>query len=310
MKRKAILFFLLSVLSLNVFAQDDMAATETKAAVPKPKPSIANGKYGQYERNVFDLWLPERSKKLAPLVIYIHGGGFVNGDKEKLSPNQLKIFLENGLAVMAINYQLLPATHYPGHYMDCARAIQFARHKAKEWNIDKTRIAATGSSAGGLASLWIGFHDDMADPKNADPVLRESTRLSAMAVFSAQTTLVPDVVKARIGEVILKHNFIKGAFFGITPEEAASAKGAALFKEASPVKWLTKDDPPVWAFYSIPAKPLTAESTTSEAIHHPYFGAILKEEMDKVKVECTLRHKDDGKNINGDLLKFLLKHLK
>lgn len=309
MKRVLVLLFLCAIFSLSVFAQDE-TASETKAVAPKPKPTIANGKYGPNERNVFDLWLPEKSKKPAPLVVYIHGGGFVNGDKDKLSPNQLKIFLENGLAVMAINYRLLPATHYPGHYMDCARAIQFARQNAKEWNIDKTKIVATGSSAGGLASLWIGFHDDMADPKNADPVLRESTRLSAIAVFSAQTTLVPEVVKVRIGDIILKHNFIKGTFFGITPEEAASPKGAALFKEASPTTWVSKDDPPVWMIYTIPAKPLTAESTTSDAIHHPYFGTILKEEMDKVKVECTLRHKDDGKNINGDLLNFLLKHLK
>jgi acetyl esterase/lipase len=60
--------------------------------------------------------------------------------------------------------------------MDCARAIQYARYHAKEFNIDPKRVAATGSSAGGMTSLWLAFHGDLADPKNADPVLRESTR--------------------------------------------------------------------------------------------------------------------------------------
>lgn len=297
---------ILFILALSIFA---LAQDEPKAKAEMPKANIANGKYGQYDRNVFDFWKPE-SKKPTPLVIYIHGGGFVNGSKENLTANLLGTLLKNGLAVMAINYRLLPNTHYPDNYMDCVRAIQFARSNSKEWNIDKTKVAAIGSSAGALTSLWIGFHDDFADLNNADPVLRESSRLKAMAVFGAQTTLVPEVVRVRIGEVITKHNFVKGVFFGITPEQAKSPEGQKLFVEASPVTYLTKDDPPVWAMYTVPDKPLTAESTTSDAIHHPNFGKILKEEMDKLGIECKLRHKDDGQNVNGDLTNFLLKYLK
>src|ERR671928_164208 len=72
---------------------------------------------------------------------------------------------------------------------DAARAIQTLRSKAKEWNLDKTRVGATGGSAGACSSLWLAFHDDMADPKSSDPVARESTRLTCVAVSGAQTTL-------------------------------------------------------------------------------------------------------------------------
>jgi hypothetical protein len=304
MMKKILLLIFLCVFAFSNFAQDSK-----KAEVTKPTPDIENGKYGEFERNVFDLWKP-RSKKPTPLVVYIHGGGFNSGSKEKISANQLNLLLKNGIAVMAINYRLLPEAIYPQHYMDCARAIQFARFNAKDWNIDKTKVAAMGSSAGGLTSLWIGFHDDLADAKDPDPVLRESTRLKAMAVFSAQTTLVPDVLKEKIGDVILKHSFMKGVFFGIKPEEVRTSLGEKLIREASPMTHLTKDDPPVWAFYSVPNKPLTADSTISEAIHHPAFGEILKKEMDKLKIECKLRHKDDGENINGDWMEFLLKNFK
>ena len=57
---------------------------------------------------------------------------------------------------MAINYRLSPEVHFPAHYMDCARAIQFARSHAKEWNIDPARVAATGGSAGAGSSSPTG----------------------------------------------------------------------------------------------------------------------------------------------------------
>ncbi len=155
---------LMALFAVTCFGQDE----DAKSATAKPTADIANGKYGPLERNVFDLWKP-KSKKPTPLVVYIHGGGFVNGDKEKLSANVLKRLLDSGIAVMAINYSLLPQYIYPQAYKDAARAIQFARFNAKDWNLDKTKIAATGSSAGGLTSLWIGFHDDLADPKASDP---------------------------------------------------------------------------------------------------------------------------------------------
>ncbi|HEV8591834.1 MAG TPA: alpha/beta hydrolase, partial [Pyrinomonadaceae bacterium] len=194
MKLRFLTLSLIALFATSAFAQDE----EPKAQPSKPTPDIANGKYGPLERNVLDLWKP-KVKKPTPLVVYIHGGGFVNGSKEKLSANLLKRFLDSGIAVMAINYSLLSTHVYPQAYIDCARAIQFARYNAKEWNLDKTKVSAIGSSAGALTSLWIGFHDDLADPKSSDPVLRESTRLSSVAVWSAQTTLEPDIVKARVG---------------------------------------------------------------------------------------------------------------
>lgn len=305
MKLKLFTFLLISVFAISAFSQED----EAKAPDAKPAADIVNGKYGPLERNQFDLWKP-KSKKPTGLMVYIHGGGFVNGDKDKLSANLLKRLLDNGIAVMAVNYSLLPKHIYPQAYMDCARAVQFARANSKEWNIDKTKIGAMGSSAGGLTSLWLGFHDDLADPKATDPILRESTRLKVMAVWSAQTTLVPEIVGPRVGAATLKHSFYTGRFFGMQQSEMTSAKAKAMTKEGSPLSHLTKDDPPVWAYYSVAAKPQTAETTTSDAIHHPYFGTVLKEEMDKLKIDCKIRHKDDGKTVNDDVTAFILKYLK
>ncbi len=92
--------------------------------------------------------------------------------------------LEEGISVASVEYRFIaeatadgvvPPVHGPLH--DAARALQFVRSKASEWNIDKSKIAASGGSAGACTSLWLAFHSDLADPKSADPIARESTRL-------------------------------------------------------------------------------------------------------------------------------------
>ncbi|MBC7798693.1 MAG: alpha/beta hydrolase, partial [Pyrinomonadaceae bacterium] len=265
------LMILLTSASVEIFAQDgegeDAKATTTTTAKPqieKPKPDIANGKYGEFAANTFDLWKP-KSKKPTPLVVFIHGGGLASGDKEKFSANQLNQMLKAGFAVMAINYRLTGEAVFPQHYMDCARAIQFARYNAKDFNIDPKLVGATGGSAGGMTSLWLGFHDDLADPKNADPILRQSTRLKVMAVSAAQTTLVPEVVTKYVGVLATQYNsYNNGKMFGLKKDEMSSPKALELYKAISPLTYLTKDDPPVWAIYSVTNKPLTDKSTTSD----------------------------------------------
>src|SRR5205807_6713683 len=132
------------------------------------------------------------------LVLYIHGGGWQNGDKSGLGAAAIKQYLDAGLSVAAINYRYIkqavaekvePPVKAP--LEDAARALQLIRSKAAEWNLDKKRVGATGGSAGGCSSLWLALHDDLADPRSEDPVARESTRLYCAAVNGAQTSLDP-----------------------------------------------------------------------------------------------------------------------
>ena len=154
---------------------------------------LLNVAYGTHARQVLDFY-PAKSDKRTPVVFYIHGGGWQNGDK-KTNP---KPFLDKGISVVAINYRYVkngveekiePPVKAP--LEDAARALQFVRSKAAEWNLDKKRIGATGGSAGGCSSLWLAFHDDLADPNSKDPIARESTRLYCAAVDGAQTSLDP-----------------------------------------------------------------------------------------------------------------------
>jgi acetyl esterase/lipase len=272
----------------------------------KPTPDLAEISYGPHKRNVLDLW-KAKSQRPTPLVVFIHGGGFQGGSKEALPPVLLEGLLARGISVMAINYRLSPEVSFPAHYIDCARAIQFARSKAKEWNLDPDRVGASGGSAGAGTSLWIGFHDDMADPKNADAVLRQSTRLSCIAVLGAQSTYDPRVIRKWVSDSAARHPALEG-FYGLKSDELDTPKAYKLYEAAAPINHLTKDDPPVYAFYS-ESRVLPADAKAGQGIHHINFGLRLKEQMDKLGIECIVRHRDEGADPEKEIIEFFGKHL-
>jgi dienelactone hydrolase len=157
-------------------------------------------RYGDAERNLFDIFLPDCDGP-TPLVIYIHGGGFTGGDKDGIEPDLVRSLLRACVAHAAINYTLLDvpseeegtasAVAQGGvltSLKDAARALQFLRYHSASLNVDPERVALYGGSAGAGASLWLGTHDDMADAGNADPVLRESTRVKAVGALATQST--------------------------------------------------------------------------------------------------------------------------
>jgi acetyl esterase len=273
-------------------------------------PAIKNYSYGPHERNVLDLW-QAKSATPAPLLVFFHGGGFDRGDKSSIDPGLIERegLLDAGISVITANYRLTPQARYPEHYRDCARVIQTARLNHDHWNIDPTRIAASGISAGGVVSLWLAFHDDLADPASDDPVLRQSTRVRCAAVINTPADLDPRVMRRLISDKAVQHRFFRGAFFGLTPEVAREPAGLKLFVEASPLTYLTPDDPPVFAFHHGP-KDVPTDITVDDAVHHFNSGVHLKQRMNAVRIKCVLVSIRDLKN-GGDsvLLPFLKQHL-
>ncbi|HCO94524.1 MAG TPA: lipase, partial [Phycisphaerales bacterium] len=161
-----------------------------KVTIP---PTHADVVYGSHPNNVLDLWLVP-SDTPTPLLVFIHGGGFRGGDKRNFDDSLIKNMHKEGISVASINYRLTKAgllaegeNMYPAPMHDGARALQFLRYNASKYNLDKTRFAATGGSAGGCMLMWLGFHPDLASPDHKDPVLRESSRLQVLAPRGGQT---------------------------------------------------------------------------------------------------------------------------
>jgi acetyl esterase/lipase len=281
------------------------------AQARKPDPDVANAKYGPHARNVLDLWKAP-SDKPTPLVVFIHGGGFRAGDKSNLPPALLNGCLKAGISVAAINYRLSQHAPFPAPMRDSARAIQFLRSRASEWNLDAKRIGATGGSAGAGISLWLGFHDDLADLKSDDPIARQSTRLTCMAVNGAQTSYDPRWIKKEIGGRAHEHPALM-PFYGLKEGELDTPRAHKLYEQASPINFVNKGDPPVFLFYNEPKGPLPEDAKPGQGIHHPRFGEVLKKKLDALKIECIVRHADDYKGKGGnpttDMVNFFRKHL-
>lgn len=272
-----------------------LLAADTPA---KPRPTLANVAYGEHQRQVLDFYKAESSQP-TPLVFFIHGGGWVAGNKEDVE--NVDQYLAAGISVVSISYRystqaqlagVEPPVAWPLH--DVARSLQFVRSKAGEWNIDKTRIGATGSSAGACSSLWLAFHDDLAEPNSTDPVARESTRLWCAAVRNAQTTLDPQQMKqwtpnSRYG----------GHAFGFMPDPkdnktrdtqfaeflAGRDKVLPWIKEYSPFEHVSADDPPIYMIY---ARAPAIGEVQQDPTHTANFGVKLQEELHRVGIACEL----------------------
>lgn len=284
-----------------------LAQTHANVALAQTHANVA---YGPHLRNVLDLYLAP-SNEPTPLVVYIHGGGFVAGGKESLNAAMRDRFLNAGISVAAINYRYATQAPFPAPMMDGVRAIQFLRSKAREWNLDKTRIAAMGGSAGACMALWIGYHDDFANPAATDTIELESSRLRAMAVNGAQTTLDLRTIAEFISPATARHPS-GPILFGIPPSEFNSPRAHALFREASPATYLSKDDPPAWLYYDEPDVDVPPNARPGTGIHHPRFGAHLRERCIPLKLTCEVRLATDYQDIRGaanEQFAFLRRHL-
>ena len=308
------------------FANDDVTPADaaTQAATNTPAiqrvPTSANVAYGTHKRQVLDFYQAKSDKPTA-LVFHAHGGGWVWGDKKNVPG--LEKYLAAGISVVSVNYRystqaqlagVTPPVKWPME--DIARALQFVRSKATEWHIEKARIGATGRSAGACSSLWLAFHKDLADPENADPVARESTRLWCAAVDNAQTSLDPEQLKEWT-----PNSKYGGHAFGFMSNprdmktrdtqfaEFLAARESILpqIKEYSPYGHVTADDPAIYLSYDTPP---ALGRDQKDPTHTANFGVELQKKLGSVGVECELVYPDAAGVKHPTLEDYLIKKLK
>jgi len=266
-----------------------------KAVSSKSVPaSHVNERYGDQERNLFDIWIPLNAKN-APLVIAIHGGGFTGGDKSKwYGDKDIDLCLEKGIAYACINYRY--RTQSPGGILACLqdskRALQYLRFSADKYKLNKTKIACYGGSAGAGTSLWLAFHDDMADRRNEDKVLRESTRILAAAASSPQFTydlkqwdsvFSFDHEQNKEEQAKSDENYLNA--YGITSfNELETPAGMEKRKELDFNAMISKDDPPCFVMSKLKDGVIKV-GDLGHWYHHPKHAFILMENLKKNGVE-------------------------
>ncbi|NNC85780.1 MAG: carboxylesterase family protein [Bacteroidia bacterium] len=295
-------------MSLNSACQKDELSTNNPIDLrysPSPIPlNNTNAKfvkdlaYDEYAQTTFDLFLPE-SPYPTPLVIFIHGGSFVSGDKSDVYKNhnhinQIQYLLERGIAFATINYRFIDVTNNEEEGLikplsDGKRCLQFIRHYADYLNIDTYKIALEGHSAGAGTALWIAFSDNLAEMASADPVTHESTAVTAVAAFETQATYdlfrwETDVFN-QYGMYLDKKDWPR--YYGVKTqiELYFSPKVYDYRLQIDMLELMDSNDPELWLCNSKQdyAFPINAE----QLYHHPLHAKALKDQADLVGLKNT-----------------------
>ncbi len=160
-------------------------------------------------------------------IILIPGSGW----RAPRSGRQLKdfgaslILLDAGYTVFTINHRAAPRFRYPAAVEDAQRAVRFVRHNAQRYGVDPDRIGGYGASSGAHLVSLLGTMDGDGDPKDLDPVNRQSAKLQAVVAVSAPTDL---------------------AMFD-SPQGVSTLTSfidSAAYRKGSPITYVTPDDPP------------------------------------------------------------------
>jgi hypothetical protein len=305
-------------------APEPLALVEAAPAFDIGGASFFEGiEYGPFDANLFDIYIPD-SEEPTPLLIYIHGGGFTGGSRDTSGRESLVSgFLDNGVAFASIDYRLLVSPDPDGvikPLTDSTRALQFVRYHHEQLNVDPDNVILMGGSAGAGTSLWIGFNDEMADPASDDPVLQQSTRVTAVIAIATQATYDIgrwktdvfaefDVDLLALADALgLAQNLLD--FYGITDVEDFESEPILDYRErVDMLALMDGEDPPMYVQNDL--EPADAfPLTVNLAFHHANHAVSLMDRADDVGLEAVA-------NIGGlmiedpsgeDSLAFALRH--
>jgi acetyl esterase/lipase len=159
-----------------------------------------------------------------PAIVFIHGGGWVGGDKKDfrdMSTGAAKL----GYVAFSINYRLATETsnHWPAQLDDSQRAVRWVRANAAKYGVDPQRIGALGASAGGHLVAFLGTTDTR---DNSDPALAQySSRVGCVVDMFGPTDLTDDFASKVTGGAAV--NDLLRKLLGVRPEEMPAAERAA-----------------------------------------------------------------------------------
>ncbi|HTO47380.1 MAG TPA: alpha/beta hydrolase [Burkholderiales bacterium] len=143
------------------------------AAAPKAGVEVTRGiAYGTHPRKILDAYRHTSAAKV-PVVLFVHGGAFVRGDKDvtdEVYANVGYYFARHGYLALNVEYRLAPESRYPGGADDLAAAIAWAKRSARDLGGDPERLVLVGHSAGATHVAGCAWDPNM--PVRIDPAVK------------------------------------------------------------------------------------------------------------------------------------------
>lgn len=239
------LFLVSSVLSQDLVAQKQKVhevADKSAVELRFDQPYAGN----ENPKQMVDVYLPKKrgSEKPLPVIALIHGGGWVNGDRLGYAAQAIQLARTGDYAAVTVGYRLTKEASWPAQVHDCKAAIRWIRAHAEKLNLAADKIAVWGSSAGGHLSSLLGTSGDV---KELEGVLGPHTGLSSRVQCVVNLCGPADFTQALMfdkeGQPNWKDDAVTGLLGGNALEKMAEAKAA------SPVTYVSMDDPPFITFH-------------------------------------------------------------
>jgi acetyl esterase/lipase len=233
MKNRIQFFILFFVVVINGFAQTNPVID----AFPQGTVLHGNIPYNNDDlpKHLLDIYLPANTKGKVPLVIFIHGGGWLVNDKYADIGYMKKTVAEiisSGFALASIDYRFATQAIFPAQIQDCNRAISFLYDNAEKYGVDKNRFAVMGFSAGGHLASLVGLSKNNKIESFFMPGTSKAFNFKGVVDFygPAELVLFPGANDEKSPE---------GLLIGAAPLSRPD-----LAKAASPVSYVDKNDPP------------------------------------------------------------------
>lgn len=193
-----------------------------------------------HPRQTLDLYFPEKTSAAAlPLVVYIHGGGWMSGTKQEGRPVADALTATGEYAVASINYRLIQDALWPAQIHDCKAAIRFLRANAGRYGIEPERIAVMGISAGGHLAALLGTTIGEEQVEGTLGAFRNtSSKVSAVIDIFGPANFETFFGK---GSDIVEMSRTNGAIRLLGLSDEVIRRNARL---ASPAHWISENDPP------------------------------------------------------------------
>jgi acetyl esterase/lipase len=184
-----------------------------------------------------DLYLPEKSEKPFPLLIWIHGGAWRTGAKEGDVVPMLPL-TAGGYAMASVEYRLSQEAAFPAQIYDCKAAVRWLRANASKYNLDPGRFAALGASAGGHLAALVGTSGGVAALEGNVNDLKQSSRVQAVVDWYGPA----DLLQIGIPPSDIKHNDPGSPESQLIGGALLDNKDKAA--QASPITYVSKETPP------------------------------------------------------------------
>ena len=265
MKLKIVLFLLAAVAAVQALqAQDAASFSEDAGNKYWIRPDVVYGVDNGHE-NKLDVIYPHNATAAVPAVIYIHGGGWIFGDKAGAVLETLP-YLKMGWAAVNVEYRMASTSKAPGAVEDCRCALKWIVRNAKEYHIDPARLVVTGHSTGGHLVLTTGMLTERDGLDNNCPLNpgEAEPRVAAVVNWYGPTD-VNNLIKGpntrNYGQVWLG---------SLTNKEE-------IARESSPLTYVRRQNPPI----------ITIHGDADDVV--PYSHAVrLHQALDKAGVTNEL----------------------